>query len=75
MILLLKRGHLDVGYFQQKFGVDVLDQWRETWDQYQRQGYLKTSDSRVELTRAGLLRADGLLEAFFEPEHRNVRYT
>jgi oxygen-independent coproporphyrinogen-3 oxidase len=75
MILLLKRGYLDVDYFQQKFGVDVLDHWRETWDQHEREGHVKTTDRRVELTRAGLLRADSLLPAFFEPEHRDVRYT
>jgi hypothetical protein len=30
---------------------------------------------RVELTREGLLQADGLLPSFFEPEYRGVRYT
>ena len=30
---------------------------------------------RIELTRAGLLRVDGLLPAFFEPEHQGIRYT
>ena len=75
LILLLKRGYLDVDYFQQKFGVDVLDHWRETWDQHEREGHVKTTDRRVELTRAGLLRVDSLLPAFFEPEHQGVRYT
>jgi oxygen-independent coproporphyrinogen-3 oxidase len=32
-------------------------------------------EGEVSLTRAGLLRADALLPAFFEPEHRGVRYT
>jgi len=75
LILLLKRGYLEADYFQDKFGVDVLVKWREVWDDHQRQGYVLISDRRVELTRAGLLRADGLLPTFFEPEHRNVRYT
>jgi oxygen-independent coproporphyrinogen-3 oxidase len=75
LILLLKRGYLEADYFQDKFGVDVLDKWREVWDDHQRQGYVQISDRRVELTRAGLLRADGLLPSFFEPEHRDVRYT
>ena len=30
---------------------------------------------RITLTPEGLLRADGLLPAFFEPEHQGVRYT
>lgn len=75
MILQLKTGKLDVAYFRHKFGVDVIDHWRETWDEYQAEGYLNFDSTRVELTRAGLLRADALLPAFFEPEHRGVRYT
>lgn len=75
VILLLKRGYLDVDYFRQKFGVDVLDHWSDVWDEYQQEGYLTVEGDRVELTRDGLLRADGLLPAFFEPEHRDVRYT
>jgi oxygen-independent coproporphyrinogen-3 oxidase len=75
LILLLKRGYLDQDYFQQKFGVDVLDEWCDVWDEHQRQVYLTIKGRRVELTRAGLLRVDSLLPAFFEPEHRDVRYT
>ena len=30
---------------------------------------------KLRLTRAGLLQVDALLPAFFEPEHRGVRYT
>lgn len=75
LILLLKRGYLDAGYFQDKFGVDVLDEWRSVWSDYEQQGYVKVDGRRVELTREGLLRADSLLPAFFEPEHRDVRYT
>ena len=38
-------------------------------------GYLEISGDTICLTRSGLLHADGLLPAFFEPEHRGVRYT
>jgi oxygen-independent coproporphyrinogen-3 oxidase len=75
LILLLKRGYLDADYFQEKFGVDVLDEWRSVWNDYEKQGYAKVDGRRVELTRSGLLRADSLLPAFFEPEYRDVRYT
>ena len=34
-----------------------------------------TGDDRIELTRQGLLCADGLLPAFFEEQHQGVRYT
>ncbi len=49
--------------------------WRDTWDHYAAEGWLSVEDGRVLLTRDGLLRADGLLPAFFEPEHQGVRYT
>jgi oxygen-independent coproporphyrinogen-3 oxidase len=75
MILQLKTGRLDVGYFREKFGVDIVDHWQEAWRQFHDEGYLDFDRLRVSLTRAGLLRVDALLPAFFEPEHRGVRYT
>lgn len=75
MILQLKTGRLDRGYFAHKHGVDIYDAWREVWDDYRRQGWVEVDEDQFRLTRAGLLRADGLLPAFFEPEHRGVRYT
>jgi oxygen-independent coproporphyrinogen-3 oxidase len=74
-ILQLKTGHLDVAYFRDKFGVDIIDHWRSEWQQHADDGYLEFDQRQVTLTRAGLLRADALLPAFFEPEHRDVRYT
>ncbi len=75
MILLLKTGRLDAGYFRQKFGAEIVDEWRDAWQQHQADGYLTVDGDRIELTRAGLLRVDALLPAFFEPEHQGVRYT
>jgi oxygen-independent coproporphyrinogen-3 oxidase len=75
LILQLKRGYLDGGYFRKKFGVDIFDEWAEVWREHEQEGMLTRSGDRVELTRDGLLRADALLPAFFEPEHRGVRYT
>jgi len=75
MILLLKKGYLDAGYFRHKFGVEILDEWRDEWLSHQGDGMLTISGDRIELTRQGLLQADALLPAFFEPEHRGVRYT
>ncbi|MCH8922841.1 MAG: coproporphyrinogen III oxidase family protein [Planctomycetes bacterium] len=75
MILQLKSGRLDAGYFRNKFAVEILEEWREVWDGYARQGYLSIDGDTIELTRDGLLRADGLLPAFFETEHQDVRYT
>jgi coproporphyrinogen III oxidase-like Fe-S oxidoreductase len=75
MILQLKKGWLDVGYFRDKFGVEILDEWRDVWNEYVAEEMLSIDGDRIELTRAGLLRADALLPAFFEPEHQGVRYT
>ena len=75
MILQLKKGRLDGEYFQQKFNVDIFAEWQVVWQQYADDGLVRLSDQSVELTRDGLLRVDGLLPAFFEAEHRDVRYT
>jgi oxygen-independent coproporphyrinogen-3 oxidase len=75
LILLLKRGYLDAEFFHQQHGVDILDEWQDVWRQYADEGMLAVEGRRVLLTRKGLLHADGLLPAFFEPHHRGVRYT
>ena len=75
MILQLKKGFLDVDYFRSKFSVDVIENWRAVWQSHADEGLLTFTDDRVELTTDGLLRADSLLPAFFEPEHQGVRYT
>ncbi len=79
MILQLKTGRLDCGYFQRKFGVDIRDRWRDVWAQHISDGYVEpvdnASNGEIRLTRAGLLHADGLLPPFFEPQFRDVRYT
>ena len=75
MILLLKRGYLDVGYFKKKFGVDITEHWQAEFEQHAEDGMLTVSPERIELTRQGFLHADALLPVFFEPEHQGVRYT
>lgn len=75
LILQLKRGFLEVEYFRTKFDCDVLLEWHETWHEYENSGFLTVRGDRVQLTRAGLLQADALLPAFFEPQFRDVRYT
>lgn len=75
MILQLKTGRLDADYFRQKFGSEILDEWRDVWQRYQEDDLLTIRGDEITLTQAGLLRADALLPAFFEPEHQGVRYT
>jgi oxygen-independent coproporphyrinogen-3 oxidase len=75
MILQLKKGWLNAGYFRRKFGVEILDEWRDVWNNYAEEELLTIEGDRIELTRKGLLRVDAMLPAFFEPEHQGVRYT
>ena len=75
MILQLKRGYLDVGYFKTKFNVDITDHWKEQYQQHAENGMLTVTPDRIELTRKGFLHADALLPAFFEAEHQGIRYT
>ncbi|MCH7725435.1 MAG: coproporphyrinogen III oxidase, partial [Planctomycetes bacterium] len=75
MILQLKRGYLDASRFREKFDTDILDEWREQWESYAADEMLSIDGDRIQLTRKGLLHADALLPAFFEPQHQGVRYT
>ena len=74
MILQLKTGSLDTGYFLNKFGVDV---WREFQHVYERLNVdelLERQNGTIKLTRRGLLEVDEILWEFFEPELKTVRY-
>lgn len=74
-ILQLKEGRLRAETFARKFGVDVLTEFAEPLRNQQAAGYLEVDDGEVRLTRQGLLQVDSLLPEYFEPQHRQVRYT
>jgi oxygen-independent coproporphyrinogen-3 oxidase len=74
MVLQLKTGKLDTGYFQQKFGIDVWSEFRPVYEHLLTQNLLQRANGTIELTRPGLLEVDHFLPEFFEPELRNVRY-
>ncbi len=75
MILQLKSGRLDAGYFRNKFQVEILDDWAAEWAAHRDAGMLDYQGDEIKFTRKGLLHADALLPVFFEAEHRGVRYT
>ena len=75
MILQLKRGYLEPDYFRNKFDADILQLWPQVWERYVQDQLVQLRNDRIELTRKGLLQADALLPAFFEPQHQGVRYT
>ena len=74
LILQMKRGHVDGGYFQGKFGVDIHQRFAGPFGKLRHEGFLKVDGNDVRLNREGLLQVDTLLYEFFLPEHRNARY-
>jgi len=73
-ILQLKLGHLDPSYFADKFGVDVLERFRDPLREHQDAGYMVVDGDGIHTTREGLMRIDGLLPSFFLEHHRTSRY-
>ena len=74
MVLQLKTGAIETGYFHKKFGVDVWNEFRPVYEDLEEKGLLQHQNSNVTLTRRGLLEVDHFLIDFFEPELRTVRY-
>ena len=75
MILQLKTGRLDAPYFRDKFGVDVLAEFRDGFQKLEADQILNITDSGVQLTRPGLMQIDRHLPVFFDPQYRTSRYT
>ena len=74
MVLQLKTGVLDTGYFQKKFGVDVWEEFLPVYENLAADDLLERENGTIQLTRRGLLEVDRFLIEFFEPELRTVRY-
>jgi oxygen-independent coproporphyrinogen-3 oxidase len=76
LVLQLKLGRVSPAYFSRKYGVDILERFREPLASLAADGSLERADDQaIALTRDGLLRVDVLLPRFFLPEHRDIRYT
>ncbi|MFN7889281.1 MAG: coproporphyrinogen-III oxidase family protein [Pirellula sp.] len=81
MILQMKKGYLDVGYFDTKYDASIVDRWQSEWNGLVSEGFAHLIEgddgrvARIELTMDGLLCVDGLLPRFFEESLRGVRYT
>jgi coproporphyrinogen III oxidase-like Fe-S oxidoreductase len=75
VILQLKTGSLDAGYFRQKFGVELTEHFAPQLDLLRESKLLEIAGDDIRLTRAGLLQVDWLLPHFYLPEHVGVRYT
>ena len=75
MILQLKTGRLEKSYFQDKFGVDIGQQFAKGYQSLADGGWLTVHPDSIELTPKGLLQVDRLLPTFFDPKHLSDRYT
>jgi oxygen-independent coproporphyrinogen-3 oxidase len=75
LILQLKLGKVEISYFRDKFAVDILTRFQETFEKLSNEGWLKLTNTTVVLERKGLLQVDQLLSSFFLPRHRDARYT
>lgn len=74
LILQSKLGHVSVGYFEQKFGVDIRERFADAFDHIRDTGFLIEDGDEIRLDREGMLRADRLVHEFFLPQHRDARY-
>ncbi|MGH7946055.1 MAG: coproporphyrinogen III oxidase, partial [Opitutaceae bacterium] len=69
-ILQMKLGHVRLGYFTEKFGVDIARRFAGQLGHLGEEGLLTVADDEVRLTRDGLLCVDTLLHEFFLQQHR-----
>ena len=75
LILQLKLGTVNRQYFQIKFNVDIFQRFAEPISDFESRDLLFRNGENLNLTRAGLLRVDHMLLAFYLPEHQEVRYS
>ena len=73
-VLKMKLGRLHTRPFRDRFGVDVIERWRDILILFREHGLLDFNDDRIQLTRDGVLQVDRMLHAFFLPQHTNIRY-
>lgn len=74
LLLQFKLGHVESGYFRQKFGVEIRERFAPAVDRLKEWGFLSEQGETLQLNREGLLQADRLIHEFFLPEHRDARY-
>ncbi|MBY0459020.1 MAG: coproporphyrinogen III oxidase, partial [Gemmataceae bacterium] len=75
VVLLLKTGHLDVGYFRDKYGIDIREAFSGALDKLQRDGWLVAGGEAIDCTPDGLIQIDRHLPTFFDPQYVSSRYT
>lgn len=74
LVLQFKLGHVNAGYFRNKFGVDLAERFPQELEQLREWGFLSTDGDELRFNRDGLLQVDRLVHEFFLPQHRDARY-
>ncbi|MSU64520.1 MAG: coproporphyrinogen III oxidase family protein [Opitutus sp.] len=72
-ILQMKLGRVGLGYFAEKFGVDLVQRFAGQLDHLAAEGLLEVRPSEIRLSRDGLLCVDTLLHEFFLQQHRTTQ--
>ncbi len=72
-ILQMKLGRVVLGYFSEKFGVDLAQRFAAQLGHLAAEGFLTVDSTHVRLSRDGLLCVDTLLHEFFLSQHRTNR--
>ena len=55
MILQLKKGWLDAGYFRDKFDAEILQMWAPAWKEFAENDWLSVEGDRIELTQSAVV--------------------
>ncbi len=71
-VLQMKLGRVGDEYFRRKFGVSVLERFREPLERHQAAGHLRLANGCIEASRSGLLQMDRLLHDYFLERHRDA---
>ena len=74
-VLQMKEGIVMLDYFQNKFNVDLREEFATPLRNQEEAEFLVIEEDAIRLTRKGILQAETLLPEYFEEEHRAVRYT
>jgi len=75
LVLLMKEGQVSLSRLNEKYAVNVQQEFATAFRNQQAAGYLTVEGDELKLTRKGLLQVDSLLPEYFETQHRAVRYT
>ncbi|MCP3963995.1 MAG: coproporphyrinogen III oxidase family protein [bacterium] len=75
LVLQLKLGRVEAEYFRRAFDVEISERFAAPLAALAERGWLTFDETGIVLTREGLVRADGMLPAFYLPQHRGGRYS